>query len=81
MNKTNDTGMFRNNIEALHPMPINDVIKLISGLRLMLGKALLLEESIVPKDIEIFIKKYFTCALGLCIYEIEASFSVCYYEN
>ena len=53
------TGMFRHNSEALKPMPINDVIKLVSGLRLMLGKALLLEESIVPKDIETFIKKYF----------------------
>ena len=51
-------GMVRNNSQVFHPMPNSDIIKLVSGVRLMLGRALLLEEKFVVKDIETFIVKY-----------------------
>jgi len=51
-------GMVRHNRQVLHPMPNSEIIKLVSGVRLMLGRALLLEQKFVVKDIETFILKY-----------------------
>ena len=53
------TGMVRHNSQLFQSMSITDLIKLISGVRCLLGKALLLQERLVVLDIESFIAKAF----------------------
>lgn len=53
------TGLVQHNRQIFHPMPITDLIKLISGLRCLLGKALLLQDKFVVPDIEAFIVQSF----------------------
>lgn len=52
-------GILKTNPEILDKMARPDVIKLVTGLRTLLGKAVMLEEKFVIKDIETFIMKYF----------------------
>lgn len=52
-------GILKTNREILDKMARPDVIKLVTGLRTLLGKAVMLEEKFVIKDIETFIMKYF----------------------
>ena len=53
-------GMVRHNSQVFLPtMSIHDIIKLVSGVRVMLGKTMILEEKFVVKDIEIFIVNNF----------------------
>jgi len=51
-------GMVKQNSQVFHPMPISDLIKLVSGIRCLLGRAVIMEEKFVVKDIETFISKY-----------------------
>ena len=44
--------------QLLQRMPINDLIKLVTGIRCLLGKSILIDEKFVPLDVETFIKKY-----------------------
>lgn len=53
------TGVIQHNRQIFHPMPISDMIKLISGVRCLLGKALLQQDKIAVKAIETFIEKSF----------------------
>lgn len=52
-------GILKTNREILDKMARPDVIKLVTGLRTLLGKAVMLEEKFVIKDVETFIIKYF----------------------
>lgn len=45
--------------QLLESMPMNDLIKLVTGVRCLLGKSLLIDEKFVVLDIETFIKKYY----------------------
>ena len=53
------TGLVRHNSQMFQEMPTIDLIKLISGVRCLLGKALLMEEKFVVLDIESFIVQCF----------------------
>jgi len=52
-------GILKTHREILDTMPRPDVIKLVTGLRTLLGKAVMLDEKFVIKDVETFIMKYF----------------------
>lgn len=51
-------GSLKSHREIVTHMPRPDVIKLVTGLRTLLGKAVMLEEKFVIKDVETFIMKY-----------------------
>ena len=51
-------GILKSHREIVHHMPRPDLIKLVTGLRTLLGKAVMLEEKFVIKDVETFIMKY-----------------------
>ena len=53
------SGILRRHREILDKMPRPDLIKLVTGLRTLLGKAILLEEKFVIKDVETLIMKYY----------------------
>ena len=52
-------GILKTHREILDTMARPDVIKLVTGLRTLLGKAVLLDGKFVIKDVETFIMKYF----------------------
>ena len=51
-------GSLKSHREIVNHMPRPDVIKLVTGLRTLLGKAVMLEEKFVIKDVETFMMKY-----------------------
>jgi len=51
-------GILKSHREIVKQMPRPDLIKLVTGLRTLLGKAVMLEEKFVIKDVETFIMKY-----------------------
>ena len=52
-------GILQTHREILDTMARPDVIKLVTGLRTLLGKAVMLNKKFVIKDVESFIMKYF----------------------
>ena len=53
------TGLVKHNSHIFRPMSTTELIKLISGVRCLLGKALLMQEKFVVLDSEVFIAKSF----------------------
>lgn len=51
-------GLLKSQRQLLQRMPIHDLIKLVTGIRCLLGKSILIDEKFVPLDVETFIKKY-----------------------